>query len=141
MASYRDRDRTDPFLRDTYPLTLVLYVLLCEYARQRTTVTMQQLLSRLFKSPVSLTGVESSPAGDIAKLHVAIADVTEISLTRLRVNLCALVVEPKTNRPSGRHDPADPTGFYKAMRDNGHDISDPDRLALDEQGRVFALFA
>src|SRR3954451_6858227 len=120
MASYRDRDRTDPFLRDTYSLTLILYVLLCEYARQRSTVTMQQLLTRLFKSPVSLTGVESSPAGDIAKLHVAITDVTEISLTRLRVNLCALIVEPKTNRPSGRQDPADPSGFYKAMRDHGH---------------------
>ena len=141
MASYRDRDRTDPFLRDTYPLTLILYVLLCESARQRATVTMQQLLKRLFKSPVSLTGVESSPAGDIAKLHVAIAEVSESSLARLGVNLCALVVEPKTNRPSGRHHPTDPTGFYKAMRDRGHDISDPDRLALDEQGRVFALFA
>jgi hypothetical protein len=141
MASYRDRDRTDPFLRDTYSLTLVLYVLLCEYARQRTTVTKQQLLTRLFKSPVSLTGVESSPAGDIAKLQVAIAEVTEISLARLRVNLCALVVEPKTNRPSGRHDPVDPSGFYKAMRDHGRDVSDPDRLALDEQGRVFALFS
>ena len=140
MAS-PDQRRTDPFLRETDPLTLILFVLLCECARQRSTVTMDQVMARLFSSPVSLTGVESSPAGDIAKLHVAVAEVTDISLARLGVNLCALVVTPKTNRPAGRHHRDDPTGFYLAMARHGYDVSDPDRLALDEQGRVYARFA
>src|SRR3954470_7731049 len=47
----------------------------------------------------------------------------------------ALVVTPKTNRPAGRATPDDLSGFYEAMADYGRDVSDPDRLALDEQPR------
>jgi hypothetical protein len=140
MASTPDR-RTDPFRADSDPLTITLFVLLCEYARLRMTVTSQQLMARLFAPPMRLSGVESSPAGNVAELQVALSRVTEVSLERLGVNVSALVVTAKTNRPGGRHDADDPSGFYLPMARHGYDVTDPDKLVLDEQGRVYAAFA
>src|SRR4051812_29900414 len=65
----------------------------------------------------------------------SIAEVSEISGVRLCAELSALVFTPKTNRPAGRATPDDLSGFHEAMADYGRDVSDPDRLALDEQAR------
>ena len=51
--------------------------------------------------------------------------------------LPALAVGKGTNRPSGRDDPANPSGFYAAAELLGRDISAPDTLVLNEQLKAY----
>jgi hypothetical protein len=51
--------------------------------------------------------------------------------------LPALAVGKGTNRPSGRADVGNLSGFYAAAEQFGRDVSSPDTLVLDEQLKAY----
>lgn len=55
--------------------------------------------------------------------------------------LPALAVGKGTNRPSGRTEAGNLSGFYAAAEQFGRDISNPDTLVLDEQLKAYKAVA
>jgi hypothetical protein len=51
--------------------------------------------------------------------------------------LPALAVSKSTNRPSGRTEPGNLSGFFGAAEQLGRDVSNPDTLVLNEQLRAY----
>ena len=51
--------------------------------------------------------------------------------------LPSIAVGKGENMPSGRMDPANPSGFYAWCSQNGIDISEPYKLVIEEQRKVY----
>lgn len=104
--------------------------LMWDAAYRRSTLTYTQVLNFL--------GMKVSWSSDRYMLGDWLYSTADYSKAEWGIVLATLVVSKGDGMPSGRPDPADPSGFWSWAVVNGYDISDPRRLVLKEQARCFA---
>ncbi len=102
-------------------------VILEEDARRRSTTTYTGLARRM--TTVEFDMHIPTYRGLMGQMLDAIAEQTEAQGKGL---LPVLVVKKGTNRPS--------KGFFRFAENAGRDVSDPDRLVLDEMAKVFTAY-
>jgi hypothetical protein len=85
-----------------------------------------------------LLGLNMSWQRDRAELGVLLGEVAEYGLKEWGILLPAIAVGKGDNLPSGRREPENPSGFYGWCAENGIDISDPYKLVVTEQRKVYA---
>lgn len=102
-------------------------------ARTRSTITYSAL--------AAMVGFDMARATDRRVLGEILDSIATWSYDDRLVVLAVLVVLQKENMPSGRMDASNPSGFYAWAKAQGFDISDPYKLVLREQGKVYNAFS
>jgi hypothetical protein len=85
-------------------------------------------------------GLNMNSPWDRWKLGVILGGVADRSHSEWGILLPAIAVGGKDGLPSGRRDPANPSGFYAWCAANGISINDPRKLVENEQRKVFKFF-
>jgi hypothetical protein len=102
-------------------------LILEQMARERRTLTYTGFAQRFTTTEIDMMNADHRAS--IGSLLDAVAEQTEAEDKGI---LPVLVVKKKNNRPSN--------GFFKFAKKYGRDTSNPDRLVLDEQARVFNAY-
>lgn len=102
-------------------------------AQKRSTITYTRL--------GDLLGLRMDWNRDRARLGTILFEVNQISDQDWSVLLAVLAVGKADNMPSGRPDPGNTSGFYAYAELAGRDISDPRKLVMTEQAKIYKRFA
>ncbi len=100
---------------------------------KRGTVTYSALAERI--------GLNLGWANHRAELGVILGELATYTSAEWGILIPAIAVGKGDNMPSGRTDPANPSGFYAWCAHHGIDISNPYKLVIDEQRKVYNLLA
>jgi hypothetical protein len=88
-----------------------------------------------------ILGLKMEWARDRAILGEHLGAVADYGRAEWGILLPSVAVGKGDNMPSGRTDPANPSGFYSWCQQHGVDISNPHKLVIDEQRKAYNFAA